>query len=249
MMLRRSLYPIRNMLISEIMRGWHHIQQLLFVRVPSFTALFLFLTGPKLVCQEIAKGGIDSPKNAIRFCKDLQKAVKTDRKDQVARWVNGFPIQVEYTVHLRPTGSVLNEPNSILVTDKADFLQNFAIIFNDDLVRSLFGNSACELEYKSDGAARIASGKIEIDQLEDGKKTVITAISPPKNYEKFYSDQGTYEIGAKNFLVDLRRALSAGDRDAVAKLCRYPLIVNSTGKTQILNDRAEFLAGCPGMVS
>lgn len=224
------------------MYRWCHIQQLLFIHIPRLAALFLFLTTPRLICQEITKGGIDSPTNAIRFCKDLQQAVKAGRKDQVASWVNGFPIQVESAVRVRATAGTLKAPNSILLIDKADFIQHFAVIFNDGLRQSLFGNSACELEYNSDGTARIASGKIEIDQSEDGKKTVITAISPPQNYEKFYSDQATYEIGAKNFLVDLRRALSAGDRDAVATLCRYPLSVNSAGKTKMLNDRGELLA-------
>ena len=86
-----------------------------------------------------------------------------------------------------------------------------------------------------------------IDQRENGAKTAIMAISPPKNYTDFYKDNSVYELGAKNFFRELQRAISSDDRPKVARLCKYPLTVNVGGKQLIFKERTELLARYTGV--
>jgi len=194
---------------------------------------------PCVRSQEVSKGGIDNREAAIKFCRSLQRAVKAKDKTRIAAWLNGYPIEVEYTPVVYPTGHT-GEVQSTLITDEEEFIEQFDVIFDFDVERQLFSNTACELKDKPDGSATIANGKIEIDQIESGA-TIIRNISAPANYEKFYEDQSTLELGAKNFLIELRQAVANDDRKKVARLCRYPLLVNFPGNRIQLKNRRELI--------
>lgn len=214
-------------------------------------AFVLFLGAtlePCLSCQEVAKGGIDNREAAVNFCRNLQQAVRTKEKAQIAGWVNGYPIQMEYTPFVHPIGQ-RGSTQTILISDDDDFVDNFDTIFNSDVSRMLFSNTACELGDRPDGSATIANRKIEIDQLENGARTVILTIAAPENYERFYEDKSTYELGAKNFLIELQHALLADDRKKVAGLCRYPLRVNFPKKQILVENRKEFLRKYPQVLT
>ncbi|HLZ13151.1 MAG TPA: hypothetical protein VKP58_11240 [Candidatus Acidoferrum sp.] len=211
----------------------------LLIRGIAVTLLLVLVGQMRVQSQEVSKGGIDNREAAVKFCRSLQRAVKAKKKTRIAAWLNSYPIEVEYTPTLYPTGH-RGEVQSTLIADEEEFIEKFDMIFNFDVERELSSNTACELKDKPNGSATIANGKIEIDQIDSGP-TIILHISPPADYEKFYEDKSTSELGAKNFLIELRQAVADDDRKKVARLCRYPLIVNFPGNRIQLKNRKELI--------
>jgi hypothetical protein len=180
--------------------------------------------------QDVEEGGIKDRDAAIRFCKDLQLAVKSGEKSSVAGWINGYPIEVQHGA------------KSFLIADDTDFIKKFDLIFDTETRNAVLGAGACEMPLYPNGSAKIAEGKIEIDQAGEESKTYIFKISPPPDYASFFADNDVYEAGAKEFFGELRKAVSADNRRSIANLCRYPLSVNVGGKHREIKNRAELIA-------
>jgi hypothetical protein len=183
--------------------------------------------------QEIEEGGIKDREAAVRFCKELQFAVKSAEKSKVAAWINDYPIEVQHGA------------KSFLIADDTDLIEKFDLIFDSETKSAILAKGACEVPLYPNGPAKIADGKIEIDQAGEESKTYIFNISPPPDYASFFADNDVYEAGAKEFFGELRKAVSVDDRRSIAYLCRYPLSVNVGGKHQEIKNRAELIAKYP----
>jgi hypothetical protein len=200
--------------------------------------LFFFsLCGNQLARgQDVGEGGIKDRDAAVKFCKDLQRAVKEGERKKVASWINGFPIEVQHG------------DKNILVADEPDFVQKFDLIFDGDTKDSLFSSVACDLHISPHGSARIAEDKIEIDQVDNrDPNTFIFNISPPTDSDSTFEDNDKYERGAAAFFTELQKAISAGDRQNVANMCEYPLSVNVGGEHRLVQNRAELIGQYPSI--
>jgi hypothetical protein len=193
--------------------------------------LFFFsLCGNQLArAQDIGEGGIKDRDAAVKFCKDLQRAVREGERKKIASWINGFPIEVQHG------------DKNILVADEPDFVQKFDLIFDGDIKASLFSSVACDLHISPHGSARIAGDKIEIDQVDRDPNTFIFNISPPADSDSTFEDNDKYESGAAAFFTELQKAISASDRQNVANMCEYPLSVNVGGEHRLVRSRAELI--------
>jgi len=183
--------------------------------------------------QDIGEGGIKDRDAAVKFCKDLQRAVKDGERRKIASWINSFPIEVQHG------------DKNILVADEPDFAQKFDLIFDGDTKDSLSSSVGCDLHISPYGSARIAEDKIEIDQVDRDPNTFIFNISPPTDSDSTFEDNDQYESRAAAFFTELQKAISAGDRRAVASMCRYPLSVNVGGKHRLVQNREELIAQYP----
>ncbi len=183
--------------------------------------------------QDIEESGIRDREAAVKFCQELQTAVRVDDKARVAEWIIGYPIEVQ------------RGAKNILVADDTDFVQKFELILDADIRESLFAATACELPPYPNGLAKIAEGKIEIDQVGEELRTVILRISPPQDVDSVFQEREEYDTGAAEFFKKLQEALSADDRQAVANMCYYPLSVNVGGNPKRIHNRAELIAQYP----
>ena len=180
--------------------------------------------------QDIEQSGIRDREAAVKFCQKLQNAVRAGDEAKVAGWIIGYPIEVQ------------RGNKNILVADDTDFLRKFNLIFDADMKRSLFTATACELPPYPKGAAKVAEGRIEIDQVGEESKTLVLRISAPQDVDSVYQEREEYETGAAEFFKKLQKALSADDRQAVANMCYYPLSVNVGGKHRLVRNRTELVA-------
>ncbi len=183
--------------------------------------------------QEVTTGGITDREAAVKFCKELQRAVKDGESRKIASWISWFPIEVQ------------RGDRNILVADEPDFVQKFDLIFDAGARDSLSSSNACELHTGPQGSVKIAEDKIEIDQVEGEPNTFISTISPPTDSDSTFEDNDKYKSGAASFFTELQKAISAGDRRAVANMCRYPLSVNVGGKRRVVQNRAELISQYP----
>jgi hypothetical protein len=200
----------------------------------AFLLFFVCLPGAQLSrSQDIEESGIREREAAVKFCQELQTAVRANDKARVAEWIMGYPIEVQ------------RGAKNILVADDMDFVQKFDLIFDADITESLFAATACELPPYPNGSAKIAEGKIDIDQVGEELKTVILRISPPQDVDSVFQEREEYDTGAAEFFKKLQKALSADDRQAVANMCYYPLSVDVGSNPRRVHNRAELIAQYP----
>lgn len=133
----------------------------------------------------------------------------------------------------------------MLIADRKDFIERFSIIFDSQVQHALFSDSGCELQGNPDGSARIANGRIYINQINGDSQTVIELISPPSKYKTIYENQADLQRSANSFLAKLQRAIAKEDARAVAELCGYPFSVNTDGGHTTVEDRTQLATGYP----
>ncbi len=168
--------------------------------------------------------GIDNPAEFTTYYAKLQKAVKDNKPEEVAKLIS-YPMN-------------LNKDNkTYVISNKTEFIKKYDRIFTSRVREQLLAQKADKVFVNWKGIM-VGEGDLWIGK-QDNKLGVI-AVNIIKNPYEAAGIKNAIEF--EHFFNKLQKDVSKGNKSEVANSIAFPLKVNHNGKSIEIKNKKEFIS-------
>lgn len=168
--------------------------------------------------------GIDDPKEFTAYFAQLQKAVKDNKPEDVAKLI-AYPMN-------------WNQDNKqAVIHNKDELIKNYDRIFTDSVQDQLLAQVADKVFVNWKG---IMVGEGDLWIGKQNNKLGVIAVNIIKNPYEVAGIKSAAEF--ERFLIKLQKDVRKGNKAEVAGSMTYPLTVNSKGKTVEIISKRDFMS-------
>lgn len=168
--------------------------------------------------------GIDNPKEFTAYFAQLQKAVKDNNPEDVAKLI-AYPMN-------------WNQDNKqAVIHNKDEFIKNYEHIFTARVRDQVLAQAADKVFVNWKG---IMAGEGDLWIGKQNNKLGVIAVNIINNPYEVAGIKSAAEF--EHFLIKLQNDIRKGNKAAVADSMTYPLTVNSKGKTIEIISKRDFMS-------